>query len=163
VDLTAPGSEVIAAAPRYGHAVNQGTSFAAAFVTATAALVRQYHPHLDAEQVVRRIVATADPAPGGPRSAGYGAGVVNPYRALSGTLAGYPALSGQPLPVAAPDPAAAAALRRAAAARSRGLWLAGAGAAVTALVVVAALALPRAARRRWRPAGREPVRATAAG
>jgi type VII secretion-associated serine protease mycosin len=153
VDLTAPGSQVIAAAPRFGHAANQGTSFAAAFVAATAALVRQYYPHLDAGQVARRIVATADPAPGGPRSAGYGAGVVNPYRALAGTLAGYPARSGRPLPLAAPDPAAVAAARRTAEARSHGLRLAGAGAAVTGVVVVAALALPRAARRRWRPAG----------
>ena len=42
----------------------EGTSYAAPFVAATAALLRQYRPELTAAEVADRIVATADPAPG---------------------------------------------------------------------------------------------------
>jgi membrane-anchored mycosin MYCP len=93
VDLVAPGDDVIAAMPGHGHARYSGTSFAAPFVTATAALVRQRHPELTAAQVAARLTATADPPdPGNPGSpdpiTGYGAGVVNPYRAVTAPIQG---------------------------------------------------------------------------
>ena len=83
VDVVAPGGGVLAAAPGRGHRKQEGTSYAAPFVSATAALVRQYWPRLTAAQVVERILATADPAPAGERSAAYGRGVLNPYRAVT--------------------------------------------------------------------------------
>ncbi|MBM0235840.1 type VII secretion-associated serine protease mycosin, partial [Micromonospora sp. STR1_7] len=85
VDLVAPGSEVLVAAPGQGHQRVEGTSYAAPFVAATAALLRQYRPELTAAQVAERIIATADPAPGPGHGGGYGAGVLNPYRAVTET------------------------------------------------------------------------------
>lgn len=86
VDLVAPGQGVLAAARAGGHQYRDGTSFAAAFVSATAALVRAEWPESSAEEVAERILATATPAPGGRDSAAYGAGLVNPYRALTDGL-----------------------------------------------------------------------------
>ncbi|MFD0822447.1 type VII secretion-associated serine protease mycosin, partial [Micromonospora zhanjiangensis] len=65
VDVVAPGSGILAAGPGRGQQSQEGTSYAAPFVSATAALVRQYRPELTAAQVAERIVATADPAAGG--------------------------------------------------------------------------------------------------
>ncbi|WP_433460037.1 type VII secretion-associated serine protease mycosin [Micromonospora sp. CA-248212] len=153
VDLVAPGSEVLVAAPAQGHQRVEGTSYAAPFVAATAALLRAYRPELTATEVVERIVATADPAPGPGHGGGYGAGVLNPYRAVTET-GGRP---GGPRSAAAladdrADQAALARQARRATARDRAL-VAGAVIGVTAVaVVVLALVLPRGARRRWRPA-----------
>ncbi|MFF4877009.1 type VII secretion-associated serine protease mycosin [Micromonospora sp. NPDC000668] len=154
VDLVAPGSEVLAAAPGQGHHQVEGTSYAAPFVAATAALLRQYRPELTAAQVAERIVATADPAPGAGHGGGYGAGVLNPYRAVTETGGARPA---GPRAVAAladdrVDPALVARQARRATARDRAL-LVGAVIGTTAVaVVLLALVLPRGARRRWRPA-----------
>jgi type VII secretion-associated serine protease mycosin len=82
VDIVAPGAEVLADAPGSGLASLDGTSFATAFVSGTAALIRQAYPDLTASSVASRILATADPAPAGP-SSGYGAGILNPYRAVT--------------------------------------------------------------------------------
>lgn len=84
VDIVAPGDRIVAAAPVAGHAVYQGTSFAAPFVAATAALIRSRWPTLPQADVVRRLLATADPAPGSPDA--YGHGVLNPLRALTEVL-----------------------------------------------------------------------------
>ncbi|MEW2330531.1 type VII secretion-associated serine protease mycosin [Micromonospora chersina] len=152
VDLVAPGSDVLMAAPRQGHHRAEGTSYAAPFVAGTAALLRQYRPELDAAEVARRIVASADPAPG--RADGYGAGVLNPYRAVTESTSGPAAGRGTAaaLPVDRPDAAELARQARRTTARDRALLVAGtAGAA--ALVVLLAVVLPRGARRRWHPAG----------
>ncbi|UJW32043.1 type VII secretion-associated serine protease mycosin [Saccharothrix sp. AJ9571] len=105
VDLVAPGAGVLSAARAGGHQYRDGTSFAAPFVSATAALVRAAGPELSAPEVVQRILATTSPAPGGRDSAAYGAGLVNPYRALTDTLvtAGPAAVPAVRRPV--PDPA----------------------------------------------------------
>ena len=66
--------------------LHEGTSFATPFVSAAAALVREYRPELTAAQVVARLLATADPTSGGPNSPEYGHGLVNPYRALTDQL-----------------------------------------------------------------------------
>ena len=55
-------------------------------MAATAALVRSAWPQLTAAEVAARILATATPAPGGRDSAAYGAGLVNPYRAVTDGL-----------------------------------------------------------------------------
>jgi membrane-anchored mycosin MYCP len=85
VDLTAPGDRVLAPVRAGGHTYWTGTSFAAAFVSGTAALVRSAWPRLTADQVAERLRATATPGPGG--RGGYGAGLVNPYRAVTDTMA----------------------------------------------------------------------------
>ncbi|MEH0844538.1 type VII secretion-associated serine protease mycosin [Micromonospora sp. CPCC 205711] len=153
VDVVAPGSDVLMAAPEQGHRRAEGTSYAAPFVAATAALVRQYRPSLTAAQVARRIMDTADPAPGGDRG-GYGAGVLNPYRAVVETGA-QAATAARPaaLPADRPDPVALARQARRAAAQDRALLVASVTAAVVTLLVLLAVVLPRGARRGWRPAG----------
>lgn len=152
VDVTAPGGRVVAAAPGRGHTENDGTSYATPFVAATAALVRQRFPDLSAAQVIDRIVATADPAPGGRHSDAYGGGVVNPYRAVTETVS-----PGQPVPAAGlrahpADPVAVAFQERRAAAGQRALRLTGLAVLAGAALVTLAVVLPRGARRRWRPA-----------
>ncbi|MFC0029358.1 type VII secretion-associated serine protease mycosin [Micromonospora chaiyaphumensis] len=151
VDLVAPGADVLMAAPRRGHRRAEGTSYAAPFVAGTAALLRQYHPELGAAEIARRIVAGADPAPG--RGDGYGAGVLNPYRAVTES----PAVAARPraaaaLPVDRPDEAELARRARRTSARDRALLVAGAAGAAAVVAVLLAVVLPRGARRRWHPA-----------
>ncbi|MEV1144002.1 type VII secretion-associated serine protease mycosin [Micromonospora sp. NPDC049799] len=155
VDLVAPGGDVLMAAPRQGHLRAEGTSYAVPFVAATAALLRQYRPELDATEVARRIVATTDPAPGDPAGGAYGAGVLNPYRAVTETGGG---ASGEVRPAAAladdrADPARLAQRERRATARDRALLVAGISGAAVAVAVLLALVVPRGARRRWQPPG----------
>ncbi|MFB6720126.1 type VII secretion-associated serine protease mycosin [Kribbella sp. NPDC056345] len=83
VDLVAPGDGVLSTSRVTGHMYVSGTSFAAPFVSATAALVRAAWPKLTAPQVIERLRATATPARGGAGSAAYGAGIVDPYRAVT--------------------------------------------------------------------------------
>ncbi|MEU6075828.1 type VII secretion-associated serine protease mycosin [Micromonospora sp. NPDC047074] len=155
VDLVAPGSDVLMAAPGQGHLRAEGTSYAAPFVAATAALLRQYRPELTAAQVTRRIVATADPAPGDGQGGGYGAGVLNPYRAVTETGGGVLERSRPATALAddRADPALVAQQARRATARDRALLVAGASGAAVALAALLALVVPRGARRRWEPAG----------
>ncbi|MEU8259345.1 type VII secretion-associated serine protease mycosin [Micromonospora sp. NPDC048999] len=153
VDLVAPGSDVLMAAPGQGHRRAEGTSYAAPFVAATAALLRQYRPELTATEVAWRIVDSADPAPGGGGETG--AGVLNPYRAVTeapGPAVAHPRRAAT-LAVDRPDPVEVAQRTRRAAARDRALLVAGATGTATLVVVLLAVVLPRGARRRWRPAG----------
>ena len=155
VDVAAPGQEVVTAGPvtgagRYGS--SSGTSYAAPLVSGTAALVRAYHPELTAEQVVARIVATAD-APATGRDDAVGAGVLNVYEAVTAVLAeegaaGRVAGGAQAPPVlpVAPEP-------RDQTGRVVALSVAAGGALLAALVAVGTFVLPRGRRRRWR-AGR---------
>jgi type VII secretion-associated serine protease mycosin len=100
VDIVAPGGDVVAAGHGSALAEYSGTSFAAPFVSATAALIRQRDPQLSAAEVSARILGSADPAPDGRPSAGYGRGIVNPYRAVTEEPA-QPGLAAPPLPVRA--------------------------------------------------------------
>jgi type VII secretion-associated serine protease mycosin len=153
VDLVAPGSGVLLAVPGQGHRRADGTSYAAPFVAATAALLRQYRPELSGAEVAERILATVDPAPGGGRQ-GYGAGVLNPYRAVVETPGpGRPGPSPGAVPAdPGPDAAAAARETRRAHARDRALPAGGMAAGMVLVTVLGALVVPRGARRRWRPA-----------
>jgi len=153
VDIVAPGGQITAATRVAGHATYEGTSFAAPFVAATAALLRQYRPDEPADAVARRIFATADPAPGGTGSTEYGHGVLNPYRALTERPAAGPAEPDPPAPLPAEevDPAAQAlSVQRTG---DRRLALRAAAAVGLGALVTLALAsvLPRGRRRRWRP------------
>ncbi len=149
VRVVAPGAGVIAAAPGQGLARYDGTSFAAPFVSATAALIRQYHPGIHADEVVARILATADPAPGGRPSGGYGYGIVNPYRAVTDQLDPTRPAAAAPGPV--PAPGAAAPAPRSSA-RGTALVLALTGVVLASLIVLVATVLPRGAARAWRTA-----------
>ncbi|AGZ42614.1 type VII secretion-associated serine protease mycosin [Actinoplanes friuliensis] len=155
VDLTAPGVDVTFAARRSGHTSGRGTSYASPFVAATAALVKQRFPSLTPAQVARRILATADPAPGGRRSDKYGVGVVNPYRALTETLGPDTPPAPAPVVMHTEDPATVALAARRAHAQDMSLLVAAIGAGVVLLVVVVAAAMRRGRRRGWRPPGPE--------
>ena len=86
VGVTAPGVNVTSAYPGTFPAaydsVQNGTSFAAAFVSGVVALVRSAHPGLNAAQVVARIEATAH----GGTGPGTGHGMVDPVRAVTAVL-----------------------------------------------------------------------------
>jgi subtilisin family serine protease len=153
VDVMAPGAAVIAPAAGGGHVRENGTSFAAPFVSATAALIMQRFPGMRGQDVIRQITATADPAPGGRRSDAYGFGVLNPYRALTETVTTGAPKRALVLPVATADPAIAALRQRRAESRATAFRVAGAGLAVTVVVVLVALIVPNGRRRRWAPAG----------
>lgn len=83
VDVAAPGTRVssLSVDGRTG-APEDGTSFAAPYVSGLAALIRQRHPELHAPEVVERIVTTAH-RPAGGRDDAVGAGVVDPVAALT--------------------------------------------------------------------------------
>ena len=86
VGVTAPGVNITSAYPGTFPAayapVQNGTSFAAAFVSGVVALVRSAHPGLNAVQVVARIEATAH----GGTGPGTGHGLVDPVRAVTAVL-----------------------------------------------------------------------------
>jgi len=158
VDLVAPGADVISTQTGGGLVGGlNGTSYAAAFVSGTAALVRQRNPQLTPAEVARQLFATATPAPGGVDDDEYGFGIVNPYSAVSDNAGGSPgALSG--FHASRDDPAVRA--RDAAWRRSGTIAaiVAAVGVLVAFVVVGGARALPRGRRRRWRAAFAPPVR-----
>jgi membrane-anchored mycosin MYCP len=162
VDVVAAGDRITAALPGGGLKVDSGTSFAAPFVAATAALIRQRFPEATPAEVARRIEATTDPAPGGAVSAGpggdparnpeYGFGLLNPYRALTETLGPASAGAAAPEMMEPLDPAAVArAARRAGAQRSSMLMAVG-GLGAVLVIGAAAVVLRRGRGRGWRPA-----------
>lgn len=156
VDVVAPGVDVTTATRAGGHTYQSGTSFAAAFVSATAALVRSAWPRLTAREVADRIMATASPAPGGEGNA-YGVGLVNPYRAVTEGLS---AAGPQRMPdvvVPAPDPEHVGAAAWWARAASDTRLAAGAAIGVAALFLVLALVLRRGRREGWRARRAVPV------
>jgi membrane-anchored mycosin MYCP len=152
VDIAAPGVGVTMAAVGGGHRVDQGTSFATPYVSATAALILQRFPTLTPAQVQRRLLATADPAPGGATSAQYGFGVLNPYRAVTESLGLQTTPAPAPAIVHTPDPAQVAAERRSASARTLSVLIAGGGALLVLVVIIGGLAIRRGRRRGWRAA-----------
>ncbi|NJQ15710.1 S8 family serine peptidase [Streptomyces bohaiensis] len=149
VDLAAYGGPLPLVAPGgSGYRTDSGTSFAAAQVSGAAALVRARYPDLTAAETAERLVASAAPV-GGTRNDRTGAGIVDPFGALThlphlgpddpeGEGAG---IAVQPLPTTPPllD-------------RTEALALASAGALLLALLLglVAAPGVRRAATRGWR-------------
>ncbi|GLY95183.1 type VII secretion-associated serine protease [Actinoplanes sp. NBRC 103695] len=152
VDIVATGDAVTVATPGSGHTTQKGTSFATPFVAATAALILQRQPRLTPAQVQRRIIATADPAPGGNHSDEYGFGLLNPYRAVTETLGP----ERRPSPAAAPDnrddPATVALQTRRAASQQKALIFGLIGLGAVLLVTLAGIVIRRGRRRGWHPA-----------
>jgi type VII secretion-associated serine protease mycosin len=151
VDIVAPGEAVLAAALGGGYQAYTGTGFAAAFVAGTAALVRSADPDLSADQVRRRLLATASPSPGGGHSRAYGAGLVDPYRAVVELVGADPPVAAAPLRSPAVDPAVAARTRGRALVAGRAAWIAAGAAALGIAVAVLVVCWPRGRRRRWLP------------
>jgi len=149
VDICAPGADVLGGTLFGGYRLYTGTGYATAFVSATVALIRSADPALSAGQVTRRLKATASPTPGG-RGAAYGAGIVDPYRAVTETVTARPPAPAAPLARPAVDPVAVAAAQRREAARRRAGWLTLGGVVVSLAAVAVAVLVPRGRRRRWR-------------
>ncbi|WP_350279078.1 type VII secretion-associated serine protease mycosin [Kribbella sp. HUAS MG21] len=148
VDISAPGGGVLAATRVRGHRYYDGTSFATGFVSGTAALVRAADPRMPAAEVAARLLATATPAPGPADQ--YGAGVVNPYRAVQDVLATTrPAV----LPPVKPTTTDPEAVRRAAAwsiAGQNARQIAVLAGILALLVTIAAIVVSAGRRRGWR-------------
>lgn len=150
VDVAAPGVKIEGPAPQgagYGTDEAGGTSFAAAYVSGVAALLRAYLPTATVAQIRRRIELTADAPPDG-YNPQVGYGVVNPYRALGTILdprADVRLAAPPPVPPQHPatDPLAGA--KRAAA------WIAPAGILLAGLLLLVRPVLRRGRARGWRP------------
>jgi membrane-anchored mycosin MYCP len=154
VAVTAPGENITSTAPG-GYSVNSlsGTSFATAFVSGVAALVRSRYPSLTGSEVVDRIKETAD----GSTGPGTGDGLVSPSQAVTAILA--PADGQSPSPTPRPQ---AVAVDRAPppdlAAQRTALEVAAVTLGLAALVAIGAMVIRQGRRRRWR-AGSTPARA----
>jgi type VII secretion-associated serine protease mycosin len=142
VSVTAPGVNVASDYPGGFDPSNNGTSFATAFVSGEAALVRAAYPRLTAAQVVHRIIATA----AGRTGAHTGAGMINPVQAVTAVLPQQPAASPRPHQVRMPRPRALNSLTRTVA-----LSVTGGALLTAALVAIAAIVVPQGRRRHWHP------------
>lgn len=127
VDIVALGGEVLGAVPTRGHTTWSGSDFATPVVSAAAALVRAAHPDLNANEVARRLVATADQVPDAVGSANIRP-AVDPYGSVTEMLTEGEVAE---LPAAPPPTVDAEAERREAYWRSLAR-----GAGATALVIV---------------------------
>ncbi|SCL44562.1 type VII secretion-associated serine protease mycosin [Micromonospora eburnea] len=152
VDIAAPGLNIIGPAPQgsgYLAEPQGGTSFAAAYVSGVAALVRAAHPKITPKEVALRLTQTADNPPDG-HNAEVGYGMVDPYRAVTSLLGtrSDPPLGAMPEPVPPADPLA---WQRVVAA-----WAAVVGAAAAGVLLALRPILALGRRRGWRP-GRRPA------
>jgi len=145
VAVTAPGINVTSTCPG-GYQVNNlpGTSYATAYVSGLAALLRSRYPRMSAAQVVDRIKSTAN----GGTGPGTGDGLINPLQAIDGIT-----------PSGAASPAASAAPQKVSVFRappvdqnaidtSTIVTVSAVGAA--ALVAIGAVVVIAGRRRRWR-------------
>lgn len=143
IAVSAPGANVASDWPTGFSPDDQGTSFATAFVSGEAALIRSADRKLGAAQVVRRIIATSD----GTIGAHSGAGVINPVQAVTS------ALPTRPGPVPASSPAVSVPRVPAGNPLTRTVAVSVIGGAivVAVIVVICAVVLPHGRRRHWRP------------
>ncbi|WP_031171902.1 S8 family serine peptidase [Streptosporangium roseum] len=148
VTVLAPGTDLTTPWPFQVYAEKQeGTSFAAAYVSGVAALVRSRYPELTQAEVVRRIALTAD----GGSGTGTGKGMVNPLQAVSAIL------SSEAVALAPPEPAplAADAIRQAPPEDTRSIsvatWIALLSLAAVILIALGSVTIPAGRRRRWQP------------
>jgi subtilisin family serine protease len=85
VVLAAPATDIVGAGlrSRTGYAIGTGTSNSSALVSGTAALIRSKYPDLKAQDVIQRLIATADDRGPKGRDPQYGYGIVDPLKALT--------------------------------------------------------------------------------
>ncbi|MFG2462533.1 type VII secretion-associated serine protease mycosin [Streptomyces sp. NPDC048523] len=82
VGVAAPGIDMVSTVPVGGNCVDQGTSFAAPYVSGVAALIRAKHPKWTYKQVITQIEQTADRTKAG-RDDFVGWGVIDPAAAVN--------------------------------------------------------------------------------
>jgi len=148
VDIAAPGIRTAGPAPNGGgfvFAPDGGTSFAAAYVSGVAALIRSYDPRLSPAQVAQRLTATADhPAQLWDPEVGYG--VIDPSRAVGALLsaggASAPAPQRVSAPVLGPAPDRTDAIVA--------IWVAALGATTVVVLLVGVPVIRRGRQRGWR-------------
>ncbi|MFI7279983.1 type VII secretion-associated serine protease mycosin [Micromonospora chersina] len=150
VDIAAPGLNIVGPAPQgagYRAEPQGGTSFATAYVSGAAALVRAAHPDITPKEVAFRLTHTADNPPDG-HNALVGYGVVNPYRAVTSLLGtrSDPPLGAMPAPAPHSDPLAWQ--------RTVAIWAAAVGAVLAGVLLALRPILIRGRRRGWRPGRR---------
>ncbi len=80
--LAAPAVDIYSTNNHGQYLKADGTSFAAAYVSAAAALVRSAFPQLSAGQTIRRLINTARPPGGSSHHDQYGYGLIDPLAAL---------------------------------------------------------------------------------
>ncbi|MFC8423076.1 S8 family serine peptidase [Streptomyces sp. NPDC057236] len=135
-DLSAPGGEMVSVGPEgSGHYIGSGASLAAAGVAGAAALVRAYHPGLDAPEVTRRLLGTAYPSDI-PR--------LDPYAALSLVQDHTKPSERPPAPARMPPPTDPTP-------QTRSLTIAAVGSTTVLLLAALAVVIPRGRTRNWRP------------
>jgi membrane-anchored mycosin MYCP len=150
IGIAAPGQGLTVLAADHGFIAVDGTSYATAIVSGVAALVRARFPTMPAAEVVRRLKGTAVPL--GALADQVGAGMVDPFAALTGRVAAVD-------PAASASPPAAGSIRvqaRPEAPKTLGerwgrmfRWAGVLGLAAV-LAYLARLAVRAALRRRWR-------------
>lgn len=155
--VVAPGKGIVSTLPKTGHAAGGGTSFAAPFVSGTAALIRAAYPDLSATQVRHRIEVTADHVGGDLPDPEYGWGVVDPYAAVTTILPsenGESGESGEPTrtpEAAAPLPPVHLPPPPDHTTRDTALQITGVGFAVVVLLLAGLATYRRGRARGWRP------------
>ncbi|MFK4103443.1 type VII secretion-associated serine protease mycosin [Streptomyces sp. NPDC019531] len=82
VGVAAPGIDMVSTVPVGGNCVDQGTSFAAPYVSGVAALIRAKHPEWGYKQVITQIEQTADRTKSD-RDDFVGWGVIDPSAAVN--------------------------------------------------------------------------------
>jgi len=148
VSVLAPGQNVAGTWTGGTYISDSGTSFAAPFVSGTAALVWSYHHNLSAQQVMHRIEVTAD----GPAGAGSGYGTINPLRAVTAVLpeeSGQNGAQAKAGPVTIPTPKHTDPFTR-----NMSLGLTGGALALAGLGVAGMMIVPAGRRRNWQPGRR---------
>ncbi|MCX4733160.1 type VII secretion-associated serine protease mycosin [Streptomyces sp. NBC_01363] len=89
--VSAPGVDIVVAAPDHQYYVEWGTSAASAFVSGAVALVRAAHPGLTPAQIKKLLTDTARSAPAAGRDDARGYGIVDPAAAIEAGAALRPA------------------------------------------------------------------------
>lgn len=149
VSVVAPGTDLVGpGAGGVGLVRESGTSFATAYVSGVAALVRSYYPELSVPQVIRRIEATADQPPGKLPNPGLGWGEVNPYAAVTAVL---PRQERTLVPAATRVVGPSRPPARAGAGQAAARVAVG-GSALAVLILLCGQVVVRGRRRGWRPA-----------
>ncbi|KUL66128.1 serine protease [Streptomyces violaceusniger] len=81
--LAAPGVSILTTSGNSDYWTGDGTGFAAPWVAAGAALLRSEHPRWNANQVVQKLIDTADRKGSAGHDPRYGYGVIAPAKALA--------------------------------------------------------------------------------